>query len=250
MDRCVTIQRAVGWGSEAVPSHVFRADSMGLLTGLVDLGYVLVAEDSTANEVIGFGRVTYTRDPAKHWLHELAVVPQFQGMGIGLKLMMEIGRQSEQTGAKALLFTYDPFDARNGKLYLNTCGGRGIRVFENLYGRSSAPTHGNRFGHRLMVWWNLRSNRGAGSPYEPEEIRLVTSSGEIERGKPFAVAVPSAVIPLVEERALKPQKETFRILRTAINTMGYEAAGIEKGGEQGLCSLVLVPGSQRLEAKS
>jgi hypothetical protein len=28
MDRCVTIQRAVGWGSEAVPSHEFRADSI------------------------------------------------------------------------------------------------------------------------------------------------------------------------------------------------------------------------------
>ena len=209
-----------------------------------------MAEDSTANEIIGFGRVTYTRDPAKHWLHELAVVREFQGMGIGLKLMMEIGRQSGQAGAKALLFTYDPFDARNGKLYLNTCGGRGIRVFENLYGRSSVPAHGNRFSHRLMVWWDLRPNRVARSPYEREEIRLVTSSGEIERGKPFAVAVPSAVIPLDEERALILQKETFPVLSTAINTMGYEAVGIEKSGEQGLCLLVLVPGSQRVEGKS
>jgi predicted GNAT superfamily acetyltransferase len=250
MHRCVTIQRAVGWGSEAVPSHVFRADSLGLLTDLVDPGYVLVAEDSASSEIIGFGRVTYTRDPGKHWLHELAVLPQLQGMGTGVKLMMEIRRQSGQGGAKALLFTYDPFDARNGTLYLNKCGGRGIRVFENLYGRSSVPAHGNRFSHRLMVWWNLTSNPVAGSSYDPEEIRLVTSSGEIERGKPFAVAVPAAVIPLDEERALILQKETFPILCTAINVMGYEAIRIEKGGEQGLCSLVLVPGSQGVEAKS
>ena len=93
IDQCIAIQRAVGWGAETVPSHVFRADSLGLLTDLVDLGYVLLAEHTVSGEVVGFGRVTYTRDPEKHWLHELAVLPHAQG----LLYLRQVATQTELT---------------------------------------------------------------------------------------------------------------------------------------------------------
>ncbi len=244
IDQCIAIQRAVGWGAETVPSHVFRADSLGLLTDLVDLGYVLLAEHAVSGEVVGFGRVTYTRDPEKHWLHELAVLPHAQGVGIGQKLMMEIRRRSHKAGAQVLLLTYDPFDAGNGKLYLNKCGGRGIRAFENLYGRSADEGQPNRYSHRLLVCWDLSPNRVVERSYAPQHISLVTSPEEIRQGSPFAVAIPSSMSALTGDRALKVQEETFPILHTAVNIMGFEAIRIERGRREGSSMLVLVPRSQ------
>ncbi len=250
IDQCVTIQRAVGWGAEAVPPHVLRADSLGLLTNLVDLGYVLLAQDAVSGEIVGFGRVTYTRDPQKHWLHELAVLPHAQGAGVGQKLMMQIREQSYKAGARVLLLTYDPFDAGNGKLYLNKCGGRGIRAFDNLYGRSAHTGQANRHSHRLMVHWDLTPSRGVESSYEPQQIRLVRSSEEIKQGSPFGVELPWSMTSFAGDGELNVQEETFSILRTAINIMGFEAIKIEKGRCEGSSMLVLVRGSQGSQANA
>jgi predicted GNAT superfamily acetyltransferase len=241
--QCVTIERAVGWGSEAVPSHVFRADSIGLLTDLVDLGYVLVAEDVASGEIVGFARATFTSDAEKHWLHELAVHPQFQGMGIGLKLMMGIRRHAQQSATTTILFTFDPFNAGNGRLYLNACGARGIRVIANLYGRTRHVTRGDLHTHRLLAYWDLFQGNAALNCYDPGEVRLVTSADEIKPGRPCAVAIPSSAEAIGEQSLPDLQAEPFSILRDAINTMGFEAVGVELVGRETVPSMVLVPRS-------
>lgn len=239
--QCVSIQRAVGWESEAVPSHVLRADSIGLLTSVVDLGYVVVAEDAASASVVGFARVTFTGEAAKHWLHELAVLPQFQGMGIGMKLMMWIRRRSQETGARAILFTFDPFSAGNGRLYLNTCGASGVRVLANLYGGAHDATHGGLHTHRLLTCWDLSQGDAAVNRYDPKDVPLAVSVSDIKQGRPFAVTIPSPAAPVNEKGGPELPEKSFAILRDAINAMGYEAVGVEPARGHAVTSMVLMP---------
>jgi predicted GNAT superfamily acetyltransferase len=240
-EACVRIQKEVGWGCEGVSSHILRADSIGLLTDIIDLGYVLVAEATSSDEIVGFARVTYTSDPMKHWLHEVAVLSAVQGHGVGYKIMMEVRKRSRTAGASHLFFTYDPVDARNGYLYLTKCSGRGIRVFQNLYGFKAEGSSRNRLSHRLLVRWDLEIEA---VPLESSVVmgmRSVRSLGEIPNGEPFVLELPSVLWGSNEEGLLEWQGAIFPVLYHSVNGMGYEAAYVAPHSGSGTALLVLLP---------
>jgi predicted GNAT superfamily acetyltransferase len=243
-EQCVRIQKEVGWGGEGVSSHILRADSIGLLTDIVDLGYVLVAENVSSGEIVGFARVTYTSDPGTHWLHEVAVLPLHQGYGVGYKIMMEVRSRSRAGGASYLFFTYDPLDARNGNLYLTKCGGRGVRVFRNLYGFKAEGSSRNRLSHRLLVRWDLEAQAVLPESRVTAGMRSVRSLGEIPNGEPFILEVPSVLSAANEEKLLEWQEVIFPVLYESVNGKGYEAQYVAPGKGNEPARLVLVPRSR------
>jgi predicted GNAT superfamily acetyltransferase len=239
-EQCVRIQEEVGWGSEGVSSHILRADSIGLVTDIVDLGYVLVAEQASSGEIVGFARVTYTSDPTKHWLHEVAVLPLFQGHGVGYKIMMEVRSRSRAGGASHLFFTYDPIDVRNGNLYLTKCGGRGVRVFRNLYGLKAEGSSRNRLSHRLLVLWGLMGQAVSPQSKIMQGVRSIKSLDETRKGQPFALELPGVRSGTNEEKLLEWQEVIFPVLYESINSMGYEAAYVAHSTGNVPARLVLV----------
>ena len=249
-EQCVRIQKEVGWGSEAVSSHILRADSIGLVTDIVDLGYVLVAEQASSGEIVGFARVTYTSDPVKHWLHEVAVMPSFQGYGVGYKIMMEVRSRSRAGGASHLFFTYDPIDVRNGNLYLTKCGGRGVRVFRNLYGLKAEGSSRNRLSHRLLVRWDLLAQAVPPQSKIIQGVRSIKSPDEIRKGQSFALELPAIRSGANEDKLLEWQEAIFPLLYESINSIGYEAAYVAHSTGNETASLVLVPRSSEDASRS
>lgn len=243
-EECVRIQKEVGWGNEGVSSHILRADSIGLVTDIVDLGYVLVAEATSSDEIVGFARVTYTSDLRKHWLHEVAVLPTFQGYGVGYKIMMEVRKRSRAAGASHLFFTYDPVDARNGYLYLTKCDGRGIRVLQNLYGFKAEGSSRNRVSHRLLVRWDFERQPVPSELMGAAGMRSVGSLDEVPGNEPFVLEIPSSGSVDNGEEILGWQRVIFPVLYESINNMGYEAAYVARGKGDEAARLVLVPRSR------
>ncbi len=101
------MQKEIGWESNIVPTHIFRADSIHLVDENINLGYVLLAvisEKGSQDAVIGFARVTSTMNPKKHWLHEIAVSSKIQCQGVGYGLMKAIKKKSLELGCTELYF--------------------------------------------------------------------------------------------------------------------------------------------------
>lgn len=138
LQACVAAQRAVGWGEESVPTHVLRADAMQQVVSGIDLGFVLLAvkEDGT---VVGFCRVTYTRQAGQMYLHEIVVVPEMQSSGLGFALMDQLRVHCIQRGAHELMFTFDPMNLSNLFFYIRKCGCTAVHLLTNFYDVHPTP---------------------------------------------------------------------------------------------------------------
>ncbi len=215
---CVRLQKEVGWGDETVPSHVFRADSINVVDASIDLGYVLIAKG--AGGVEGFARVTTTKDPKVHWLHEIVVGPHSQSKNLGFQIMNKVREESLCRGAQSLLFTYDPIEAHNGNLYLTKCRAEAPKVYENLYGNLGSKAHANRMSHRLLVHWEFKKAPitipDIGDVPEVLELSDITSDF-------IKVEVPFRIQMLSAEDSSEWQKRVYPVLVHAINALRYRA---------------------------
>jgi|GEM_PF-5037476 len=180
----VGIQHAMGWTNEAVPTHTLRTGGLMEASGLVDLGYLLLAKN-LSGKVVGFARVTTTGNSGEHFLHELGVLPDLQHAGLGKLLMEGVGGISLEKGASTLLFTYNSLNARNAYFYLHKCKVKGLRLLKNFYGVSS---EGNSFS--MLAKLELQK--------EPEEeleeeiaIEVVAEAAQFTGQPRFKVPVPA-----------------------------------------------------------
>lgn len=226
IQQCITIQEKVKWQSEIVPSHVFRADSIGRIDDSINLGYVLLALKNKY-EIIGFARVTSTFNIQKHWLHEVAVIPDSQSKHVGMKLMEGIKRKSIELGGSSLYFTYDPFEGQNGRLYLTKCGAKAIKVYEDFYGFTNTGAHGNRKTHRFLVKWDLNKKISIQERIGNRRISTVSSLPVPHERKLIKVEIPYCVQELSEKEAKRWQDSIFPILVKAINIYDYRAISIQ-----------------------
>ena len=228
IQQCVELQKVVGWDTEICPSHIIRADSINLVDESINLGYVLIAVVHNENQetVIGFSRVTFTRDLAKHWLHEIVICSKYQSDGIGFSMMNIIKNQSIKLGGKELYFTYDPLEGQNGRLYLTKCGAKAIRVYENFYGQPTSMAHANRKTHRVLVRWDLEHKT---MPII-ENIDMIPISNDLsslEKISQTRIEIPYNVKSLTDTEAKNWQDIIFPILQETINISGYQATYLQ-----------------------
>jgi predicted GNAT superfamily acetyltransferase len=133
------IQRTV-WNHSDVnltPTHQFRIHSR---MGAILLGAFV--EGKMAGFVYSFPAI-YDGGFCQH-SHLLAVVPEFQGYGIGKKLKWAQRREALKQGIDLITWTYDPLQAKNANLYgpiPSLCIGSGIST------------------DRLLVEWPLGKKR-------------------------------------------------------------------------------------------
>ena len=152
-EECVRIQQAV-WkfdDMETVPSDVFivaqktGGQIIGAFEGERQIGFTLAFLGARDKEV-------YLHS------HFAAVLPQFQGAGIGQRLKLAQREDALKRGIRLIEWTFDPLALMNAHFNLNRLGAIIRRYVPNFYGVTSSPLHGNIPTDRFVAEWWLDSS--------------------------------------------------------------------------------------------
>ncbi len=153
--RLLTIQKLV-WKHEDIdltPTHQFCITSR---MGAILLGAYV------GEKLVGFvySFPSIFRHKLRQHSHLLAVLPEYQGLGIGKKLKWAQRRWALKLGYETITWTFDPLVAKNANLNLHTLGAITRTYWPNFYGTTSSLTHGlNIPTDRFLVEWPIRSTR-------------------------------------------------------------------------------------------
>ena len=164
--------------------------------------------------------------------------PAVQSKGVGSLLMEGIKTKSLELGGTELYFTYDPFEAQNGRLYLTKCGGKAIRVYEDLYGKLESSAHKNRKTHRLLVRWDFQ-DEPVEKAIHGESIPIVTELSLLESFPKIRIEIPYSVQKLDDHKAAQWGERVLPILVEAINNRNYQATSVQKNEKDRKSFLVL-----------
>ncbi len=92
--------------------------------------------------------------------HHLAVLPQFQGCGIGKALKWAQRDWAIKQGYSRITWTFDPLQAKNANLNFHALGGICRTYLPNFYGLGSALNLGPKIPtDRLLMEWPIREKR-------------------------------------------------------------------------------------------
>lgn len=154
-DECVVIQKKV-WqhsASDLIPAHQFCA---GVATGSILLGAYV--KNTLAGFVYSFPALFEGR-LCQH-SHLLAVLPSYQGYGLGKLLKWAQHDRALELGYDLMTWTYDPLQVRNASLNLHTLGAESRTYLPNFYGRVPSLVFADgTASDRLKIEWRLGSRR-------------------------------------------------------------------------------------------
>jgi chorismate synthase len=176
-EKLVDIQRAV-WGHEDIdltPTHQFRISSRmgGILLGAY-----------AGNELVGFVfsfPALFEGKLCQH-SHLLAVLPAYQGLGVGKRLKRAQRDRALERGYDLITWTMDPLQSRNANLNFHALAATSRTYLPDFYGRTPAltivpdlPTD------RLLLEWPIGRNnvesrkRGNGARFNRKEMSRALS---------------------------------------------------------------------------
>jgi predicted GNAT superfamily acetyltransferase len=162
--------------------------------------------------------------------HLLAVLPEFQGMGIGKKLKRAQRLEVLKQGLDLITWTYDPLQARNANLNLHTLGVHSRTYLPNFYGFTPSLCLGPDIPtDRLFVEWKLRERRSgsAGPRVRSRDLGGIPRALEREAGTGVWFPLPAAprldlTDPAVlleippDVNALRPRREVIAAWQKAL----------------------------------
>ncbi|CAM4510691.1 putative GNAT superfamily acetyltransferase [Paenibacillus endophyticus] len=143
----VELQNLV-WGPDPVTS--MQQMSAAILHGGSVIGAI------SGDRLVGFcyGFIGYDGKEPYVGSHMMGIHPDYRNLGIGMRLKLEQRLWALQSGYGKIVWTFDPFESRNG--YLNICklGGTVSAYIPEFYGidASGFPTD------RFLVEWSLNSD--------------------------------------------------------------------------------------------
>ena len=186
-EACVHIQRKV-WRHEDLYLTPVPQFCISVQTGAILLG-AFIGNDM-AGFVYAFPAV-FGKVFCQH-SHLLAVLPACQGYGIGKKLKWAQRREALKRGYDLITWTFDPLQAKNANLNLNTLGAVGRTYLGNFYSclpslmlGPDVPT--DRF---LVEWW-IRTERVA------QRQRQNVHSCDLEKTAKAVEQKPGGVYPCI-----------------------------------------------------
>lgn len=183
-ERLVHIQKVV-WGHSDVnltPAHQF---CVHIRMGAILLGAFV--DGTLAGFVYSFPALL---DGVRtQHSHLLAVLPEFQGLGLGKKLKWAQRREALKQGIGLITWTYDPMQAKNANLNLHTLRVRSRNYFPNFYGNVPSLCLGPGIPtDRLLMEWEIGQKKRAGSradrrkraagPSLPKALERAARSGD------------------------------------------------------------------------
>ncbi|MGB8953576.1 MAG: GNAT family N-acetyltransferase [Candidatus Aminicenantales bacterium] len=149
-DLCVHIQKKI-WRHKDIdltPVHQF---CVSVQTGGILLGAFV--EKEAAGFVYSFPAI-FGRTFCQH-SHLLAVMPEYQGYGIGKRLKWAQRAEALKRGFNLITWTFDPLQARNANLNIHSLGAVTQTYLSNFYGRMPALTFRQNMptDRFFMEWW-------------------------------------------------------------------------------------------------
>src|SRR5687768_10843466 len=126
-DACVLLQRAI-WGLADV-----EITSAIQLIATTHAGGMLHLAEAASGQAVGFAYAFAALRGGTPHLHSdmLAVLPEHQEKGIGLRLKWAQREEALSRGIGLITWTYDPLQARNANLNLRRLGGTAVEFLEN-----------------------------------------------------------------------------------------------------------------------
>ena len=154
-DACVQLQREV-WGLSDL-----EITSAIQLIATVHAGGLLLVADSPGDGVLGFCYAFAALREGEGHLHSdmLAVSPAARGRGVGLRLKWAQREEALRRGLRLVTWTFDPMRAPNARLNLHHLGAVAREILPDFYGTTSSALHHGLATDRLLVRWELGSQR-------------------------------------------------------------------------------------------
>ena len=184
---CMDLQQRV-WGSselEVVPHHLF---AVAQRTG----GQVLGAFEQ--NRMVGFLLAFPAVHDGRVYLHShmTAVLPEYQGKGIGKKLKLAQRQDALERGFDLIEWTFDPLQLRNANFNINHLGAIVREYLPDFYGSTTSQLDAGLPTDRLVAEWWIREprvqqileGRPPGSGGDVRRVRLPRRIREICRTEP------------------------------------------------------------------
>lgn len=125
-------------------------------------GAVLVAQEREGR-FVGFSMANlgWTRGRKLFWWsHMTAVVEDYRGRDIGLRLKMKQREEALASGIDEIHWTFDPLQALNAHFNIHKLGVTVREYEENVYGYSPSPLHKGLPTDRFVAEWHLNADRG------------------------------------------------------------------------------------------
>jgi predicted GNAT superfamily acetyltransferase len=157
LQACVALQRTV-WGE-----HFADIVPAGMLRVVQQIGGVAVGAFTHSGTLAGFifgitgireGRIT-------HWSDALAVHEQFRSRGLGERLKRRQREMLVTLGVEHSYWTFDPLESRNAYLNFARLGVTAREYHRDYYGDSASRLHQGIGTDRLVVLWEITSDRVA-----------------------------------------------------------------------------------------
>jgi predicted GNAT superfamily acetyltransferase len=185
---CQELQRET-WGrefSELVPGSLLQISQK---VGGVAAG-AFAADGALLGFVFGLTGVRGGR--LVHWLHMLAIRPDARDRGLGRRLMLYNRELLLPLGVEAVLWTFDPLEARNAHLYLTRLGAEVEEYVEEMYAGDLESELARGLGtDRFVLAWQITSER-------VERALAGGLEGETERFAGAPVLNPDGALPPAE----------------------------------------------------
>lgn len=190
---CETLQAAT-WdmpdGYDVVPVHqLFTAVKYG--------GVVVGAYDGERLVGMAYGFPGLYRGEVILCSHMNAVLPEYRGHRLGYRLKLAQRVAALALGYRVMHWTYDPLELANGNLNIRRLGGISQTYARNLYGEMRDGLNAGLPSDRLVVTWELSSDRvlkalTAGQAAAPERSACVPYDGTSlpAGGEPLALTLP------------------------------------------------------------
>lgn len=194
-------------------------------------------EDTLVGTAAAFGEVAapgYDGPVGLH-SHVAAVATSARGLRIGQRLKWYQRDWALERGIEVIHWTFDPLVRRNATLNLNRLGGLGVRYDENLYGAiPDALNHGQE-SDRLLLRWELSSQRVIAASTGALRIDDGPSGGRRSAiSTPPDVEAMLAVDPDAARAWRTRQREAFQALNSGWVVTGIDADGDYVVDEQGV----------------
>src|SRR5437667_7260617 len=154
-DACVQLQRDAWRLADVEITSTIQLIATTWAGGLVHLA------ETAAGEAVGFAYAFPALRGGVAHLHSdmLAVRPEHQKRGVGLKLKWAQRADALQARVTVITWTYDPLQALNANLNLRRLGAIGTEFVENFYGVTTPELHHGLPTDRLVARWALDAPR-------------------------------------------------------------------------------------------
>lgn len=209
------LQKAV-WGM-----HDVEVSSPHTLRAIVHAGGAVIGAEAEGRLVgFCFGMAAWREGELWLWSHMTGVRPEYQGLGVGLKLKLAQREWALSKGFRRMAWTFDPMQSGNANFNFNRLGTTARNYSVNHYGDMQDGINAGLASDRLEAQWQLDSPRVA-----------ALAEGGAQDNSPPPLAAVNLVYVDAANQLRHEQPEDFNDARYSIE-IPFDIAGLKAANLQ------------------